>query len=161
VKVNAKALFEVIRSVVRDELRQALPELVREHLAEHYVRRVIAEQVGQPSPEFSKEMSDLLEAPIAPRTVRRVTPPAPVRPSHLPEPVVIPGIPSFLTENVQPLSADDGATPTMLPDFGGFDMSAIADISSRLDKKAAKKSNNLVSTNPAPLDEPVNTRFTG
>lgn len=152
-KVNAKALFEVVRKVVRDELRQALPELIREHLAEHYVRRVLAEQVHASPVSLSNEVFDIVEPPPPPR-----------RPVPLAErttnaaPSSLPGVPSFLLEGVKPLSVDEASNPTVLPDFGGFDMGAIANISDRLERKLQAKRSTTSSASNSALDEPVHVR---
>jgi hypothetical protein len=42
-KVDAKQLFEVVRSVVVDEMKKQLPGLIKTHLSEMYVKKALSE----------------------------------------------------------------------------------------------------------------------
>jgi len=65
-KVDAKALFEVVRQVVQDEMRKVLPGLVRQHLSESYMKKLVQESRGTPTTSTKRRqptMAEMLQTP--------------------------------------------------------------------------------------------------
>lgn len=64
-KVDAKALFEVVRQVVQDEMRKVLPGLVAKHLTESYVKKLVQEVRVAPPQQKRRQptMAEMLQTP--------------------------------------------------------------------------------------------------
>ena len=103
-------LKAVVRELVEAEVRRCLPRIV----AEDFVRRVVAENV---EPRVRR---------VQPPEALTVVPPSARRRTSS---AMIPGLPSYLTEGVEPLDetstpdpGDTGVDPTDVP---GFDVETI------------------------------------
>lgn len=92
-KVDAKALFEVVREVVRDEVRKALPNLIAQHLSEAYIKKALAESMQ-------------VEAPV------RLVGPRTAPQGHRTQ---APRLPLNLREIIAGTDPDDEVTPEALP----------------------------------------------
>lgn len=89
-KVDAKALFEVVREVVRDEVRKALPQMIAKHLSEVYIKKALAESL-----QVEEAPSRVTSKPQGHRTQAR--------------------LPSNLREIIAGTDPDEEVTPEALP----------------------------------------------
>lgn len=54
-KIDAKALVSLIRTVVREEVERIAPKIVQEHLSERYIKKLLSEKT-QSSPRRMQEL---------------------------------------------------------------------------------------------------------
>ena len=168
-KVDAKALFEVVRQVVQDEVRKVLPEMVRQHLTESYMKKLVQEQV-RPTKAVSRQptMSELLMTPKEDEELEEIP-----QPMHNADKGIyahgMPGVRNdeavakllgknnslaFMFEGVKPIPREDeasGAPPSIPIEKAGLDFSVMNRLVEGMEKRAASKGE--MSTNEMKMKE--------
>lgn len=160
-KVDAKALFEVVRQVVQDEIRKSLPGMVRQHLTESYMKKLVQEQIQpatKPAARRQPTMTELLMTPKGDEELEEVPEPL----SNSDEGIYAPGLPglkkeevvskllsknsnlhAYMFEGVKPIPREDdasaGAPPSIPLEKVGFNFSGMNKLVEGMEKRSSQQ----------------------
>jgi len=159
-RVDAKALFEVVRQVVQDEIRKSLPGMVRQHLTESYMKKLVQEQIQpiqKPAVRRQPTMTELLMTPKGDEELEEIPEPL----SNADQGIYDKGMPglkkdevvskllsknnplAYVFEGVKPIPSEDdasaGAPPSIPLEKVGFDFSGMNKLVAGMERRASQQ----------------------